>query len=82
MFLSSHSFSYEWSAEYLGSIFQGCIEDAQDGSDFEYCGCYTNNISKNFEVMEIVDLLNSGNLESNRVFKSIVIECMKKSDFQ
>jgi hypothetical protein len=51
----------------LMEIFDGCIEEGKDydnlvkiigvGSTFEYCGCATNELSKN---MNIKDLMNTG----------------------
>ena len=54
---------------------------ANDGNQFEYCGCYTHGISKNFDVLEVVELVDSGNLLSNEIFKSIVDECIGKIDY-
>ena len=86
LFLSPSVFSLEWNFEFLDTLFLGCIDEAKiDGFDlhvkginYEYCGCYTNGIAKNFEVLEVVKLNESGMLESNKTFNSIVIECLEK----
>ena len=79
LFKSFSVFAYEWNFETLNPVFQGCIKDAEEGSDFEYCGCYVNSISKKYGVLEVVDLFNSGKLESSQDYLNIVQDCVIKS---
>ena len=79
LFLSSAVFSIEWEFETLNPVFEGCLGDSDDGVDYEYCGCYVNGISKNFRVLEVIQLNESGKLATNEDFLSIVEECVYKS---
>lgn len=79
LFFSPAIYSIEWNFETLNPVFQGCIENSNTGADYEYCGCYVNGISKEFRVLEVLQLMDSGELESNQDFLSIVEECVYKS---
>lgn len=79
MFFSSTVFSIEWDSETLNPVFEGCVENSNIGTDYEYCGCYVNSISKKWSVLEVLQLMESGELESNQDFISIVEDCVYKS---
>ena len=81
LFFSSAVSSIEWDFETLTPVFEGCLQNSSNGSDYEYCGCYVNGLSKQFSVLEVVQLVDSGKLESNEDFLSIVEECVYKSNF-
>tara|TARA_B100001057_G_scaffold490983_1_gene580293 strand:+ start:2827 stop:3096 length:270 start_codon:yes stop_codon:yes gene_type:complete len=78
LFYSSSIFSIEWDSSTLQPVFEGCVQNSSDGSDYEYCGCYVNGISKNFTVLQVVELSETGELESNEFFLSIIEECVNK----
>ena len=80
LFFSSAVFSIEWVSETLNPVFEGCLNDSNNGVDYEYCGCYVNGLSKNFRVLEIIQLNESGKLATNEDFLSIVEECVYKSE--
>ena len=80
LFFSSTVLSFEWDFETLNTVFEGCLDNSNNGTDYEYCGCYVNGISKNFRVLEVVQLMDSGKLETNDDFLSIVEECVYKSE--
>ena len=65
LFFSSAVLSIEWDFETLTPVFEGCLQNSSNGSDYEYCGCYVNGLSKQFSVLEVVQLVDSGKLESN-----------------
>lgn len=72
-------FSIDWDSLTLQPLFEGCLQNSDDSTDYEYCGCYVNGISKNFEVLEVVELNQAGKLETNNTFLSIVEDCVYKS---
>ena len=80
LFFSSTVFSVEWDFETLNTVFEGCLDNSNNGTDYEYCGCYVNGISKNFRVLEVLQLMDSGKLETNEDFLSIVEKCVYKSE--
>ena len=46
--------------EFLNEIFVGCISNEVDildaGESFEYCGCVTNTVSKEMDMIEILEM--------------------------
>ena len=38
LFFSSAVFSIEWDSETLNPVFEGCLNDSNNGVDYEYCG--------------------------------------------
>ena len=82
-------FAYAWSFEYLDTITSGCIEQSKSltssgetdweiGENYEYCGCTTNGISKNFSVSDVIDLMSSDTMLSNTVYLKVVDDCLQK----
>ena len=65
----------------MNGILKGCLENSNLAEQYEYCGCYVNALSKNFRVLEVLQLLDSGKLQSNQDFLSIVEDCVYKSGF-
>lgn len=82
---SSSVYSQEWNLEYLKVFNDSCIESSIEisgiGDTFEYCGCGTNGIYKNFSLDELLEIFNSGTLESNVIYKKIVRDCNQKLDY-
>ncbi len=80
---------YSWTFDNLDSITQGCMEQSKQltssgetnwmiGENYEYCGCTTNGISKNFSLFKVLELLDSNSMLSNKVYLKIVDDCLQK----
>ena len=52
--------------------------DWEIGDNYEYCGCTTNGISKNFSLSEVLELMNSNSILSNKFYLKIVDDCLQK----
>ena len=79
--------------EFLSAIFKGCIDEdssefLDNGSSFEYCGCYVNSLSKQMSTIEVmklgVEILQDkesayGEMLENEKIIDIVSECLIKS---
>ena len=81
--------SYAWSFENLDSITKGCMEQSKSltssgetdweiGDNYEYCGCTTNGISKNFSLSDVMDLMSSNSMSSNTVYLKVIDDCLQK----
>ena len=85
LFFSSAVYSEEWNLEYLKTFNDSCIESSTEisgiGDAFEYCGCGTNGIYNNFSLDELLEIFESGELESNVTYKKIVSDCNQKLDY-
>ena len=89
LLFSSSVFAEEWTFEDLDEVFNGCVDEAKEmslenefnlniSSYYEYCGCYVNGIAKNFELTKILKMMESGILDSDKTFNSIVEGCAEK----
>ena len=85
LLFSSSVYSQEWNLEYLKAFNDSCIESSKEisgiGDAFEYCGCGTNGMFKNFPLEEILEIFESGTLDSNIKYNKIVKDCNQKLDY-
>ena len=81
--------AFSWSFEELNIFFEGCVEERQAlsysgdndwyrGENYEFCGCSTNGVSKNFSVSDILELYETQSVASNRTIIKIASDCMDK----
>ena len=82
-------FANAWTFENLDTITEGCIDQSKSltssgdtdweiGENYEYCGCTTNGISKNFSLSEVIDLMSSQSMQSNIIYQEVIDDCLKK----
>lgn len=82
-------FANAWTFENLDTITEGCIDQSKSltssgdtdweiGENYEYCGCTTNGISKNFSLSEVIDLMSSQSMKSNIIYQEVIDDCLKK----